>query len=254
MRRLSLLALALIAAACGAATSTPPSTGGGPSGTVVVYAAASLNRAFTELATGFDAKYPNAGLQFNFAGSQILVTQLAQGARADVLVTADTTTMTNARNGGLVKGTPAVFAHNLLEIAVAPGNPRHIQTLADLARSDVTLVLAAPAVPAGKYAGQALKAAGVTPHPKSLETDVESVLTKVELGEADAGIVYATDVKAAGGKVDGVGIPSAQNVVASYPVAELQSAPNGAGAAAFIEYLESAAGRDLLQRYGFQTA
>jgi molybdate transport system substrate-binding protein len=219
-----------------------------------VFAAASLTQAFGELATGFHARNPEAQVQFNFAGSPTLVTQLTQGARADVLATADTTNMGNAVAAGLVRGAPAVFAHNALEIAVAPGNPKHIESLADLARADVTLVLAAPQVPAGKYAAQALATAHVAARPRSLETDVESVLTKVEVGEADAGIVYTTDVRAAASKVEGVPIPDSDNVIADYPVAQLKDAPNPTAAAAFIAYLRSTAGRDLLRRYGFQPA
>lgn len=254
-RALGLLA-ALAAAACQAGS---PSAGAGTSpgsridGTVTVFAAASLTNVFTNLAGGFEKANPGVKVALNFAGSPTLVTQLTQGARADVLATADTTNMHNAQAAGLLQGGPSVFAHNLLEIAVAPGNPKRIESLSDLARADVTLVLAAPQVPAGRYATQVLSTQGVQAHPRSLETDVESVLTKVELGEADAGIVYATDVKAAGGKVLGVAIPAAQNVVASYPVAALKGAPNAAAGGAFIRYLLSGAGTEVLRRYGFQT-
>lgn len=246
------MALLVLLTACATGGRPSATAASGPSGTVVVFAAASLNNAFTAVGEGFHGKYPAAQVQFNFAGSPTLVTQLTQGARADVLATADSVNMGKASDAGLLRGGPVLFAHNLLEIAVAPGNPKHIATLGDLGRPDVTLVLAAPEVPAGKYAVQALAKAGVTARPKSLETDVESVLTKVELGEADAGIVYTTDVRAAGSKVRGVQIPAAQNVIAGYPVALLKDAPNLTGAAAFIAYLRSPAGREVLQRYGFQ--
>jgi molybdate transport system substrate-binding protein len=162
------------------------------------------------------------------------------------------TNMERARQAGLLGGPSTVFAHNLLEIAVAPGNPKRVTTLKDLARPDVTLVLAAPEVPAGRYAAQALARAHVDAKPRSLETDVESVLAKVELGEADAGVVYATDVRAAGSRVQGVAIPPAENIVAAYPAAELKKAPNPSGARAFLAYLEAPEARQVLQRYGFQ--
>lgn len=253
MRRAALALVAALAAACGTAGSAQNAVAGSPSGTVTVFAAASLTNAFRALEPGFQARYPHVTLSFDFAGSPTLVTQLSQGARADVLATADATNMANAATDGVLQGGSTVFAHNLLEIAVAPGNPKHITRLSDLGRADVTLVLAAPQVPAGKYAGQALARAGVAVHPKSLETDVESVLTKVALGEADAGIVYTTDVKAAAGRVTGIAIPAAQNVVAGYPVAAVKGAPNPAGARAFITYLTSAAGQEVLLRYGFAT-
>ena len=257
-RALALAAAALVVAACGS-TSSGGSGSASPAsskltGSATIYAAASLTNAFKELGQDFENAHPGTTLTFNFAGSPTLVTQLQQGARADVLATADGTNMDKAETAGLLDGNAAVFVRNRLEIAVAPGNPKNIQGLSDLARSNVILVLAAPAVPAGKYAAQALTAAGVTAHPKSLETDVESVLTKVELGEADAGIVYTTDVQAAGSKVEGITIPDAQNVVANYPIALLKGAPNKAVGQAFLAYVESAAGRALLARYGFQTA
>lgn len=253
MRRALAAAVTLIAlTACATQDAAPPAAK--PTGAVSVFAAASLRPAFTALAAQFKTRYPGTSVTFNFAGSPTLVTQIEQGATADVLATADSANMQNAKAAGVIDGSPQVFAHNLLEIAVAPGNPKGIHALADLARSDVTLVLAAPQVPAGRYAAQALSRAGVAAHPRSLETDVESVLTKVELGEADAGIVYTTDVKAAQGKVSGIAIPAAQNVVASYPIATLKDSPNRIAADAFIRLVLSSAGGSVLKRYGFQPA
>lgn len=246
-RTLLVAATAALAAACG----SQPGTNAGPPKTVTVFAAASLNQVFPALQAGFQQTNPGYRLTFNFAGTPTLMTQLQQGASADVFASADEAHMTQAESLGLVTGQAQDFARNQLEIAVAPGNPKHIQSLDDLGRPDVTLVLAGAAVPAGKYALQALAKASVVPRPKSLEVDVESVLAKVELGEADAGIVYATDVKAAEGKVQGVVIPAGQNVVATYPAAVLHGAPQAAGARAFLAYLLSPAAQAVLRRFGF---
>ena len=251
MRAANLAAVALAAAlpsACGAET---PSTGAATPRTVTVFAAASLTRAFEALGRPFHQANPAYRVRFDFAGSPTLVTQLTQGARADALATADSVNMAAAVTAG-VAGTPHIFARNVLEIAVATGNPNHLTGLADLGRAGLTVVLAAPNVPAGRYAEQALAKAGVRVHPSSLETDVEGVLTAVETGQADAGIVYATDVAGAAGKVAGVRIPAADNVVATYPVAQVKGAPDAAGASAFIAYLLSAARQEVLQRFGFE--
>ncbi len=200
---LVLATLALAAAACGAASGSSASSGGEPR-EISVFAASSLTDAFTRLGEDFTAAHPGVTVTFNFAGSNDLVTQLQQGAPADVLATADTRSMEAA---GDLAGAPQAFAGNKLVIAVAPGNPEHITGLADLAREDLKVVLAAPEVPAGKYAEEVLAEAGVTVKPVSLEVSVKGVVTKVSLGEADAGIVYATDVDAAQGKLEGVAIP-----------------------------------------------
>jgi molybdate transport system substrate-binding protein len=213
-----------------------------------VFAAASLTDAFKAIGGGFGGQ-----AQFNFAGSSTLVTQIEQGARADVFASADTTNMDKLVTDGFSSGDARVFAHNKLEIVVAPGNPKRIAGLADLARPGVIYVSAGPSVPAGKYAAQALAKAGVKVTPKSLETDVKAVLSKVRLGEADAGIVYTTDVKAGGNKVGGVAIPDQYNVVATYPISLVKGA-NQAAADAFISYLLSSAGQATLASYAFEPA
>ena len=212
-------------------TTTPPK--------ITVFAASSLTNAFAAAAAAFTVK---SGQQttFSFAGSQALVAQIRQGAPADVVATADLPTMRKLPGGAKAR----VFARNRLVIVTARGNPRHIATLADLGRSDVVVVLAAPSVPAGRYAANALAAAGVTVHPKSLEDNVRSVLTKVQLGEADAGIVYFTDAKSAARGVTSISIPDAP--VASYPVLVLHPA-----GAAFADFLLSAQGQAILARFGF---
>jgi molybdate transport system substrate-binding protein len=233
------LAAVVVVACGGTASQAPPS--------VTVFAAASLTDAFKTMGR-------DSGLQvhLNFAGSPTLVTQIEQGARADVFASADTTNMEKLQADGFVSGQPKVFAHNMLEIVVAPGNPKRIASLADLARPGVVYISAGPTVPAGKYAAQALAKAGVKVTPKSLETDVKAVLSKVQLGEADAGIVYATDVKAAGDRVTGVAIPDQENVLATYPITAVKGA--GGSAQTFIDYVLSAAGQATLESFGFRPA
>ena len=245
------LASAVLVAACGS-TAAPQSSA--TPVTINVFAAASLTDSFKALGDTFHHDHPNVTVQFNFAGTPTLVMQIEQGAGADVFASADMTNMDRLKADGFTSGTPQVFAHNKLEIVVAPGNPKHITSLADLARPDVIYISAGPTVPAGKYAQQALQKAGVTATPRSLETDVKSVVSKIELGEADAGIVYATDVKAAAGKVDGVQIPDADNVVATYPLAAVKDSKNASVADQFIAYVLSSAGQAKLNSFGFLRA
>ena len=220
-------------------------------GTLNVFAAASLTDAFKDTGAAFTRIYPDVKVTFNFAGTPTLLTQLEQGASADVLASADQPNMQKAIDAGLVLGDPRVFTRNRLEIVVAAHNPKHVQGLADLARPDVLYITEATTVPAGRYSAQALAAAGVKANPRSFETDVKSVVTKVQLGEADAGIVYVTDVKAAGSRVAGIEIPDAQNVVATYPAAVVKGSKNAQGAEAFIAFLLSREGQALLQGFGF---
>jgi molybdate transport system substrate-binding protein len=251
--RVVFMVAAVFLAACGgggtaSASPTPLS------GTVSVFAAASLTAAFNSLGTSFQGANSGVTVKFNFAGTPTLVTQIEQGAPADLFASADTTNMDKLKGDGLTTDTPQVFAHNKLEIVVAPGNPKGITGLAGLAKPGVIYITEAPTVPAGKYALQALKIAGVAVTPKSLETDVKSVVSKIELGEADAGIVYATDVTAAGSKVHGVPIPDADNVVATYPIVGVKASTNLAAANAFIAYVLSAEGQAKLQSFGFLSA
>ena len=217
---------------------------------LTVFAAASLKPAFDKIGQQLRADH-NLATTFNYAGTQTLTSQLIQGAPGDVFASADTAHMFTVQKAGLLNGQARVFAHNKLEIVVAKGNPKGIQTLADLARRGLVVVLADPSVPAGKYAAQALKNAGVTVHPASLEQQVTGVLSKVSLGEADAGIVYVSDIVRSS-KVDGVPIPDAQNVVADYPIGILKSTTNQAGAAAFVDLVLSAQGQAILKTAGFE--
>jgi molybdate transport system substrate-binding protein len=242
--------LVFLAAACGS-TSKPATPAPKLSGSLNVFAAASLTKAFNDEKTALATSASGLSLTYNFAGSQALVTQIQQGAPADVFASADTKNMQKLVDAGLVDA-PETFARNKLEIAVAPGNPKNITGLADLERPGMTLVLADVSVPAGKYARQAFEQAGLTaPKPVSNELDVKSTLSKLTLGEADAVVVYVTDVKAAGTKVTGVEIPDAQNVVATYPIAVVKASKNAAAAAAFVDEIVSGGGQQGLQAAGF---
>ncbi len=209
---------------------------------VTVFAAASLTDVFPAVARAFAAHAAAAEPRFSFAGSQSLAAQVANGAPADVLATADAATI--ATVAGELASPARTFAHNGLVIVTTAGNPRHISRLADLADPDLVVVLADPSVPAGHYAAQALATAGVDVSPRSLELDVRSVLTKVELGEADAGIVYRTDARAAADEVDAVPIPDAPT--ATYRIGALDDRGR-----AFVDFVLSARGQAVLRTFGF---
>jgi molybdate transport system substrate-binding protein len=245
-----IVAIGLMTAACASsgpvsATSTPSAT------TLTVYAAASLTTAFNAAGSAFARADPGARTEFNFAGSSTLAAQIQQGAPADVFASADQPTMQKLVDGGLIAGPPQAFATNRLEIVVRAGNPKGVTGLRDLARRDLVVVLCGPTVPCGRYAAQALHSAGVAVAPASQEADVKGVVSKVALGEADAGIVYISDVRTAGATVQGVEIPEAQNVVATYPIAVLREAHDVATAHAFIQFLLSAQGQAILMNFGF---
>src|SRR5438477_333440 len=194
---------------------------------------------------------PDARINLNFGSSSTLATQITNGAPADVFASADQTNMQKIVTASLATGAPTEFASNRLEIAVAAGNPKKVSTLADLARRDVVLVIAAPSVPAGQYALQALAKAGVAANPVSQEIDVRAVLNKVIVGEADAGIVYVSDVKSAGARVTGVDIPDRHQVIAHYPIAVVKGSKNAALAYRFVDYVISPAGQQALGDFGF---
>jgi molybdate transport system substrate-binding protein len=217
---------------------------------VVVFAAASLTGAFTELGDAFTEANPQTSVTFSFAASSELVAQILEGAPADVYASADLTNMSRLTDAGADASDPVVFATNRSEIIVAPGNPLGIRGLEDLT-DDLIIVICAPQVPCGAYAAQIFANAGVTVTPDSFEENVKAVVTKVTLGEADAGIAYATDVAAAGDGAGGVEIPVEFNVVAEYPIAITAEAPNPDGAQAFVDFVVSDTGRAILSTYGF---
>jgi len=242
-----LAAAALAFAGCGGDGEPSGGTPVSPA-EIKVFAAASLTAAFGKLGEQFTAANGGTKVTFNFAGSQALATQIQQAAPADVFASADTTNMDKVKD---LVGTPQNFASNLLQIVVEKGNPKDVKGLDDLARTDLKVVLAAEEVPAGKYAKQVLDQAGVSVQPVSLEDNVKAVVTKVSLGEADAGIVYVTDVTAGGGKIEGVDIPTEQNVVATYPIATVKASKSQDQAQAFVDLVRSAEGQGVLQSFGF---
>jgi molybdate transport system substrate-binding protein len=244
--------LGLVALA-GAACSGGQSGASGASERMTVLAAASLTEAFTELGQTFEAGHPGLEVAFSFGASSTLAQQAVEGAPADVLATADEASMQKAVDDGAASG-PRVFARNRLAILVGQGNPKAIAGLADLAQPGVVLVMCAPQVPCGRFGAQALVKAGVRAEPKSLEENVKGVVAKVTLGEADAGIVYASDARSAAARSDAVDIPDDHNVVASYPIARLQQATNTDAARAFVELVVSREGQATLARYGFRPA
>lgn len=250
------LVFGLLSAACGGSSASAPpapAPSAAVTGELTVFAAASLTDAFEVLGDRFMQANPDVEVAFNFGSSSTLATQITEGAPADVFASADQAQMDVVDDAGLVAGGRTDFAGNALQIAVEPGNPKGVQGLADLARPDLTVVLAAEEVPAGAYARRALDALGIEVQPASLETDVRAVLSRVALGEADAGIVYASDVVAAGDRVEGVEVPEDQNVVARYPIASLAETPNPAAAEAFMVYVLSDEGQKILNEYGFSS-
>jgi molybdate transport system substrate-binding protein len=249
-----------LGAACGddkpsesaASSSTSASaTTAGAAGNLTVLAAASLSESFKELGTAFEAKHPGSKVTFSFDASSALAAQANGGAPADVFASADQANMKKVADAGNAKD-PKVFAHNKLAIIVAKGNPKKVKSLADFSR--LSFVLCAPEVPCGKYGAEALSKAGVKTQPKSLETNVKAVVTKVTTGAADAGIGYVTDARAAAASADGVDIPDAQNVVAEYPMAVLKQSANPNLAYAFLDFVLSPEAQAVLAKYGFAAA
>ncbi len=216
--------------------------------TLTVFAAASLTQSFTEIAEEFEAARPGVTVRLSFGGSSDLVSQIQAGAPADVFASADTTNMEKA--GGLAVA-PEAFASNTLQIVVPPGNPARVTSLADLTRDDVRLVVCAPEVPCGAAAVRVGNAAGVDLDPVSQEQAVTDVLGKVVAGEADAGLVYVTDVTGAGGTVEGITFPEAAGAVNTYPISVLQDAQDAALAQEFVEFVTGDVGRRILDAAGF---
>ena len=268
MRRARLFLLVFLAvfgialAACGDDSASSAGSTGAPattavpvtslSGGITVFAAASLTDAFNDIGSAFTAANPDAKVTFSFDASSALVQQITQGAPADVFASADTSNMDKLTSAGLNGTEPVVFATNLLAIIVPKGNPAGITGVADLAKPDIKVVACAPEVPCGKYAAQVFDAAKITVNPVSQEQNVKGVVTKVTAGEADAGIVYITDVMAAGDKAEGVTIPSDINVVAKYPIASVKASTHADVDQAFIDFVLGSEGQQILAKYGFK--
>ena len=247
-----------LAAACGSdgstsagSSSSPAAPGSGAaSGTVTVFAAASLTESFTSLGRQFEAAHPGTTVKFNFGASSSLAENINQGAPADVFASASPKNMQQVVNADGASDSKT-FARNVMQIAVPPDNPAGVREVTDLARSNVKVALCQPQVPCGAVAQQVFENVNITVKPVTQGADVKAVLTTVQLGEVDAGMVYRTDVRAAGTKVRGIEIPADQNASTSYPIAALTEAPNPAGAAAFVDYVLSPDGEKVLEQAGF---
>ncbi|MFE6774907.1 molybdate ABC transporter substrate-binding protein [Streptomyces sp. NPDC057702] len=251
-RRVAALALCLAAlsplTACGSGGDSDGDDGGGRT-QLTVLAAASLTDVFAKVGAAYEREHPKVRVRFSFAGSQDLAAQVRQGAPADALVTADLPTMRGLRGD---TGELSVIARNRLVIAVGEGNPQHVKTLRDLTKPDLKVVLAAPEVPVGRYSKAVLDSADLDVKPVSQEPSVRAVLSKVTLGEADAGLVYVTDAATAPDRVDTVAIPDAQNAVATYPAAPLTASRHSEQAASFVRWLTSPTAQKMLRAAGFQ--
>jgi molybdate transport system substrate-binding protein len=249
MRRISrvgLLTPVLAMAACGGVPTEAEDT----STTLTVVAAASLTEAFGEIAAAFERATPGVDVEMTFDGSARLATAIIEGAPADVFASADEATLGRVDDAGLTRGETVVFATNVLQIVVADENPLGIDSLEDLTRPDVTLSLCGPEVPCGSYADQAFASAGLEPPPAGDQESVKGVLTQVQLGEADAGIVYVTDALAAEG-VEGVDLSAGEAVEVTYPAAVLADASNADVAAAFVTFLTAPEAQSILADLGF---
>jgi len=264
-RALRLLAIAtvpaLLVAACGSDEDDDAADGGSATteasdqestleGDITVFAAASLTDAFDEVGAAFEKDNPDVEVEFNYGPSSGLREQILQGAPADVFASANTSNMDQVVEGGAAKD-PQNFVTNQLQIAVPAGNEAGVTGLADFAQANLLIGLCAEDVPCGEFGREALANAGVTPSIDTNEADVRSLLTKVESGDLDAGIVYITDVKAAGDKVEGIDIPADDNVTATYPIAALTDSKNAEVAQAFVDFVLSDEGQAILADHGF---
>ena len=251
-------------AGCGSITDNTASSGAGStptanspttsklSGDITVFAAASLTESFAELGKQFEAANPRTKVTFSFAASSALATQINAGAPADVFASASRKNMDQVVSAGGASD-PKVFAKNVMEIATPPNNPANVASVNDLAKASVKTALCQSQVPCGSVAQKVFSNANITVNPVTLEPDVKSVLSKVQLGEVDAGLVYNTDVKAAGAKVKGVEIPGDVNASTDYPITALTTSENGAVASAFVDFVLSPAGESVLSAAGFKS-
>lgn len=251
------LAAVVLTSACGAggpdagSGTTGGAAGEAIAGTITVFAAASLTASFTELASRFEDAHHGAEVTLNFAGSSDLATQITEGAPADVLASADARNMEKVLDAGLLRGDPVDFATNTLQLAVPPDNPAGITSLSDAAAPGVKTVVCAAQVPCGAAAAAVERAAGVDLEPVSEESSVTDVLGKITSGEADAGLVYRTDVGAASGAVLGIDVPEAAGAVTTYPIAALADSADAVTAQAFVDFVTGTDGQAVLRAAGF---
>jgi molybdate transport system substrate-binding protein len=256
VRRITVMAAVLAAvAAAGCSSSGSGSSSGGsasPSGgTITVFAAASLTESFTQIGKQFEAAHPGDTVKFSFGPSSGLAEQITSGAPADVFASAAPANMDQVVSAGDASG-PQNFAKNIMEVATPPDNPGNVESVKDLADDSVKVALCQPQVPCGVVAAEVFKNAGITVKPVTLQPDVKSVLTQVETGNVDAGMVYVTDVQAAGSKVKGVTIPDSDNASTLYPIATISSSKHKSDAQAFMNYVLSSAGQQVLAAAGFE--
>lgn len=243
-----------IVSGCGSsnnASSTSSPSGAAGGGKLIVFAAASLKKSFTDIGEQFKTDNPGSDVEFSFAGSSDLVTQLTQGAPADVFASADTKNMDKAAQADLLSGSPVTFASNTLTIVTAPGNPKKIASFKDLTQPGLSVVVCAPQVPCGSATATVEKATGVKLNPVSEESQVTDVLGKVTSGQADAGLVYVTDAQGAGDKVTAVAFPESSEAVNTYPIAVLKQSKNQDLAKKFVDLVTGEAGQKVLNAAGF---
>jgi molybdate transport system substrate-binding protein len=256
MRRFAVIAAGLVAAAaagCSSSSSSTPSTSGSApaTGTITVFAASSLTGSFTQLGKQFEAAHKGDTVKFSFGPSSGLEAQITSGAPADVFASASPTTMQAVVSAGDASS-PQNFAKNTMEVAVPPNNPANVTSVNDLAKKSVKVALCQPQVPCGKVAAEVFKNAGITVKPVTLQPDVKSVLTQVETNNVDAGVVYVTDVLAAGSKVKGVTVTAGENATTLYPIATITNSTHKSIAQAFVAYVLSPAGQQVLTAAGFE--
>jgi molybdate transport system substrate-binding protein len=255
VRRFTVIAVALAAvAAAGCSSSGSGSSGSSASpagGTITVFAAASLMGTFTQLGKQFETAHPGDTVKFSFGPSSGLATQITSGAPADVFASAAPANMDTVVSAGDASN-PQNFAQNTMEVATPPNNPAKVTSVNDLAKKSVKVALCQPQVPCGVVAAEVFKNAGITVKPVTLQPDVKSVLSQVELGSVDAGMVYVTDVLAAGSKVNGVKISASDNASTEYPIATINSSKHKSEAQAFMNYVLSPAGQQVLTAAGFE--
>jgi len=259
MRRFAVIVAGLAVLAVGgcsssgspSSSSTNTPTKSAATGTITVFAASSLMGSFTKIGQEFDAAHPGDTVKFSFGPSSGLETEITSGAPADVFASASPKNMDALVAAGDASN-PQDFAKNIAEVAVPPSNPGHVASVTDLAKSSVKVALCQPQVPCGKIAAEVFKNAGITVKPVTLQSDVKSTLTQVELGNVDAGIVYVTDVLAAGSKVKGITIPANDNASTLYPIAAISKSKNLSIAQQFVAYVLSPAGQHVLAAAGFE--
>ena len=254
MRRFAVILAALVAVAaagCSRSSSAPSTSSSSSGGTITVFAAASLMETFTQIGKQFEAAHKGDTVKFSFGPSSGLATEITGGAPADVFASASPATMDVVVKAGDA-ASPQTFAKNFMEVAVPPNNPANVTSVTDLAKSSVKVALCQPQVPCGAVAAEVFKNAAITVKPVTLQADVDSVLTQVELGNVDAGMVYVTNVLSAGSKVKGITIPASDNASTLYPIATISSSKHKSEAQAFINYVLSPAGQQVLAAAGFQ--